>query len=100
MQANIQRGLQQVTPPSDALSGCGRQPHRHNRRPRGGLQVVAAVKRGSDKTIVCSKTVVAKKGSEAAVQDLCQQVGATGRVIAWSSAANRVLIMRVEEELM
>jgi quinol monooxygenase YgiN len=36
--------------------------------------VVAAVKRGSDKTIVCSKTVIAKTGSEAAVQDLCKQV--------------------------
>lgn len=34
----------------------------------------AAVKRGSDKTIICSKTVIAKPGSEAAVQDLCQQV--------------------------
>ena len=41
---------------------------------RGGLQVSAAIKRGSDKTIVCSKTLVAKKGEEVAVQDLCQQV--------------------------
>ncbi len=39
--------------------------------------MLAAVKRGSDKTIVCSKTVVAKKGSEAKVQDLCKQVRAT-----------------------
>ena len=41
---------------------------------RGGLRVSAAIKRGSDKTIVCSKTLVAKKGEEVAVQDLCQQV--------------------------
>lgn len=68
---------QQLVPHLDALSVSARRPAgcapgRH----RGGLQVVAAVKRGSDKTIVCSKTVIAKTGSEAAVQDLCKQVSA------------------------
>eukprot|EP00208_Stichococcus_sp_RCC1054_P002496 CAMPEP_0206144636 /NCGR_PEP_ID=MMETSP1473-20131121/24676_1 /ASSEMBLY_ACC=CAM_ASM_001109 /TAXON_ID=1461547 /ORGANISM="Stichococcus sp, Strain RCC1054" /LENGTH=222 /DNA_ID=CAMNT_0053540501 /DNA_START=197 /DNA_END=865 /DNA_ORIENTATION=+ len=41
---------------------------------RARLHISAAVKRGSDKTVVCSKTVVAKLGSEKAVQDLCQKV--------------------------
>lgn len=42
--------------------------------PRGRLQVCAAIKRGSDKTVICSKTVVARKGSEESVQALCQEV--------------------------
>lgn len=74
MQTSLQRSVQPGVLPADALGGRRRSAGRAPGRARGGLQVVAAVKRGSDKTIVCSKTVVAKKGSEAAVQDLCQQV--------------------------
>lgn len=77
MQSSMQRGVLPAAPGANPLSGSGgrqRPAGRAPGRPSGGLQVVAAVKRGSDKTIVCSKTVVAKKGSEAAVQDLCQQV--------------------------
>jgi hypothetical protein len=76
MQTSMQCG-KIIAPPSDALSMSARRPAGCvPRRHRGGLQVVAAVKRGSDKTIVCSKTVIAKTGSEAAVQDLCKQVSA------------------------
>ena len=85
----MQGGKRLITPPSDAACTCGRQ--RQPRRPRGGLQVVAAVKRGSDKTIVCSKTVIARKGSEAAVQDLCQQVtaGCNWLLCALVASSNR-----------
>jgi quinol monooxygenase YgiN len=75
MQSSIHQ--QQALPGAQPANPLSRRPQARpasGRSGRRGLQVVAAIKRGSDKTIVCSKTVVAKKGSEAAVQDLCQQV--------------------------
>ena len=47
---------------------------RRQYRQRGGLLILAAIKRKSDKHFICAKQVVAPSGTEEEVQQLCKEV--------------------------
>jgi len=51
----------------------------HPARQRGGLQVVAAIKKSTGKQVACNKTLVALQGKEDAVDVLCKEVVAFTR---------------------